>query len=64
MPAGKASVDIGSNWYRSSRSALLVVPSVIVPEARVVVINATHADAGMLTARTVRPFDYDKLFRS
>ena len=63
VPAGKASVDVGSNWYKSSRSTLLTVPSVIVPEARVVLINATHADARTITSRTIRPFDYNKLFR-
>lgn len=63
VPAGKASADIGSNWYKSRKSALLSVPSVIVPEARVVLINAAHADTKLLTAQTVRPFEFNKLFR-
>jgi len=63
VPAGKASADIGSNWYKSARSALLLVPSVIVPEARAILINATHADAKLMKAETIRPFEFNKLFR-
>jgi len=63
VPAGKTSVDIGSNWYRSAKTTLLVVPSAIVPEARVVLINARHPSAKSITARAIRPFDYNRLFR-
>ena len=63
IPAGRASIDHGSTWYRARTSALLVVPSVIVPEEAAVLINAGHADAKSITAETVRLFDYDRLFR-
>lgn len=63
VPAGKASVDIGSNWYKSSESALLLVPSVIVPEERAVLINATHPDAKGIKAATIRLFEFNRLFR-
>ena len=63
LPAGKASVDFGSRWYISRKSALLCVPSVIVPEVRVVLINATHDGARLITATSIRPFVYDTLFR-
>lgn len=63
VPAGKASVDIGSVWYKSSKSALLLVPSVIVPEAHAVLINATHADAKKIKAAIIRPFEFNRLFR-
>jgi RES domain-containing protein len=63
VPAGKASVDIGSNWYKSGASALLLVPSVIVPEEHAVLINATHPDAKVVKAKTIRPFEFNKLFR-
>lgn len=64
IPAGKASVDAGSQWYQSGSSALLLVPSVLVPEETVVLINATHRDADKLTARVMRAFEYNRLFRS
>lgn len=64
IPAGKASMRIGSEWITSLRSAILLVPSVIIPEERAVLINPVHADAGKLTATVVRQFDYNRLFRA
>ena len=63
IPAGRASVAIGSAWLSSLRSAILMVPSVIVPEELAALINPRHADAAVITARAVRVFDYDRLFR-
>lgn len=63
IPGGKASVDIGSTWYKSATSALLCVPSVVVQEECAVLINATHPDAKGIKARTIRPFEFNKLFR-
>ena len=63
VPAGKASVEIGSNWYKSGESAFLLVPSVIVPEERAVLINAAHPDAKRIKAETIRSFKFNKMFR-
>ncbi|MDE2255891.1 MAG: hypothetical protein KGL42_16710 [Betaproteobacteria bacterium] len=63
IPSGMASVEHGSAWIRSSRSLLLLVPSVIVPEESVVLINPAHADAQRLSATNRRAFEYDRLFR-
>ena len=63
IPFGMASVEHGSAWWRSQRSLILLVPSVIVPEEQVVLIHAEHPDAARVTAKTVRPFAYDRLFR-
>jgi RES domain-containing protein len=63
VPAGRASVQIGAEWLRSQRSALLLVPSVIVPEEWVALINPQHPDATHLRAQATRPFEYNKLFR-
>jgi len=64
IPAGRASVAIGSEWITSLRSAILLVPSVIVPEESAALINPAHPDAKKLVATAVRAFDYDRLFRS
>ncbi len=64
IPAGKTSVRIGSEWIASRRSAILLVPSVIVPEEWAALINPAHPDARKLTAKVTRRFEYDKLFRS
>jgi RES domain-containing protein len=64
IPAGQASVKLGSDWLKSLRSPILLVPSVIVPEERAVLINPLHAQANHITARIERAFEYDRLFRA
>ena len=63
IPAGRASVQAGSDWLRSLSSALLEVPSVIVPEESAVVVNPMHPEARQLTAKSIRLFEYNRLFR-
>ena len=63
-PAGGASVKVGSAWLSSKRSVLLLVPSVIVPEERTALINPVHPDAARLSAKVLRQFEYDRLFRN
>lgn len=63
IPAGRASVGVGSRWIREGASVLLEVPSVIVPEETVVALNATHPEIERLKATVVRRFDYPRLFR-
>ncbi len=64
IPPGRASTDIGSTWIKTMTSALLLVPSVVVKEEYVVLINPRHPDATGITASTIRPYEYNKLFRS
>ena len=63
IPAGRTSVGFGSRWIREGASALLEVPSVIVPEETVVALNATHPEIERLKATVVRRVDYPRLFR-
>jgi RES domain-containing protein len=63
IPAGQASVSFGSEWLRSRRSAVLLVPSVIVPEEWCVLINPVHPLAARISATVSRGFEYDRLFR-
>ncbi len=58
-PSGRASIAFGTDWLRAGRSALLVVPSVIVPEECNVVVNPQHAGGGRITAVKVRKWLYD-----
>ena len=64
IPAGRASVKVGSDWLTSLRSPILMVPSVIVPEEWACLINPRHPEAVRITARVVRLFEYNRLFRS
>jgi RES domain-containing protein len=58
-PAGQVSIRLGTAWVRSGRSALLVVPSVMVAEERNVLINPAHADCGRITTVKQRRWLYD-----
>jgi len=64
IPAGRASAKAGSNWLSSLTSPILMVPSVIVPEEWVSLINPKHSEASRITAKVVRLFEYNRLFRS
>lgn len=63
VPAGLVSVKAGSRWLKSGSSALLQVPSVIVPEEFATLINPAHADTAGMKAKVIRRFEYDLLFR-
>ncbi|KGM33269.1 RES family NAD+ phosphorylase [Inquilinus limosus] len=64
-PAGRASIAFGTAWIRSGSSALLIVPSVIVPEELNVLINPLHPDSARISAAKVRKWIYDpRLVRS
>ena len=63
VPAGPVTVKAGSAWLTSRESALLLVPSVIVPEESCVLINPAHADSAKITAKVLRRFEYGALFR-
>jgi RES domain-containing protein len=58
-PAGRASIEFGTRWIRSNVSALLVVPSVLVPEEFNVLINPQHSDSATITAAKTRRWLYD-----
>jgi RES domain-containing protein len=63
IPAGRSSADLGSEWLRGAKSAILVVPSVVVPEEDVALINPAHSGARDIKAKAVRQFTYNVLFR-
>ena len=58
-PAGQVSIRFGTNWARSASSALLLLPSVIVPEEFNVILNPRHADTARITALKQRKWLYD-----
>ncbi len=58
-PAGQVSIRFGTGWARSGRSALLVVPSVIVQEEGNVLVNPAHPDSARIAAVKQRRWLYD-----
>lgn len=59
LPEGLVSRGEGSAWLKAGRTALLVVPSVIIAEEDNVLINPAHADSAAVVAVRVRRFLYD-----
>lgn len=62
QPAGMTSVQAGEAWLSGRASALLVVPSVIVPEESNILINPQHADSARITATVLRKWHYDSRY--
>lgn len=60
VPEGKVSLDLGDTWLKAARTAMLVVPSAIVPEEQNVLLNPRHPQAGSVTATLLRPWVYDQ----
>ncbi|QDQ29014.1 RES domain-containing protein [Chitinimonas arctica] len=59
VPVGKASLDFGDAWANSLASAVLLVPSVIVPDEHNILINPLHPDAARISATKLRRWLYD-----
>lgn len=63
-PAGRVSLDTGDAWLQAKSSALLAVPSVIVPEEHNVLVNPLHGDVARLSATKLRRWLYDGRLRA
>ncbi len=61
-PAGRASLRFGSDWLKGKATALLILPSVIVPEELNILINPIHPDSRGVSATKVRRWNYDARF--
>ena len=58
-PTGRVSIAVGDTWLNSKLTAVLTVPSAIVPEDTVTLINPAHPDAKLITAQKIRKWIYD-----
>ena len=53
-------VAFGDAWLEGQRTAVLRVPSVIVPESMNVLVNPRHPEAALVTIANRRPFAFDE----
>jgi RES domain-containing protein len=61
---GPASLQaLGARWVREARTAVLLVPSAVIPGERNVLVNPRHADAARIRARKPLPFGFDPRLR-
>ncbi|WP_297375005.1 RES family NAD+ phosphorylase [Acidiferrobacter sp.] len=63
LPAGPASRRHGDEWLDQSRSVVLEIPSIVVPEEYNVLVNPNHARAAEVTATVMRLWRYDLRLR-
>jgi len=63
-PVGLSSLEFGDRWVKSEASALLVVPSVVIPLEHNVLINPAHSDASGLVFSNTGKFVFDERIRA
>lgn len=59
VPPGVGSMAFGTTWARENRSLVLDVPSVLVREERIAVLNPNHPEFGAVKMVIERQFHYD-----
>jgi RES domain-containing protein len=59
LPAGRASMELGNTWIRDKTSAILLVPSIAVPEEQNILINPAHPQSVQIKAIKIRKWIYD-----
>lgn len=60
VPEGMVSLDEGDNWLRQNASALMIVPSVIVPDEFNVLVDPAHPDASRIGVVKLKKWQYDQ----
>lgn len=58
-PPSLASMQVGDSWLRLSETALLEVPSAIVPAENNFLLNPSHRDFAKLRISPMRAFQFD-----
>jgi RES domain-containing protein len=59
IPAPAALATMGDNWFRSGSTAILAVPSVVIPMEYNYLINPSHPDFVRLAVESPQPFELD-----
>jgi RES domain-containing protein len=58
-PASASTRAIGDDWVTAGGSAVLAVPSAVIPAERNYLINPLHPDFPRITVGPAEPFDFD-----
>jgi RES domain-containing protein len=58
-PAPPELAVLGDRWRRTARTAVLSIPSVVIPHERNFVLNPAHEDFARLEAGRAEPFSFD-----
>lgn len=60
FPAPESTKSIGADWIQQSQSAVLAVPSILVPIEMNFLVNPQHPDFARLKVSEARAFQYDR----
>ena len=58
-PAAEASIRYGSRWFHQQETAVLDIPSVLIPIERNYVLSPSHPDFPRIEISRPRPFTFD-----
>lgn len=61
LPAGPQAAGFGTRWLQAAGQLGMVVPSVVLPEARNIVINPRHPAMQATTLEVLREFSFARL---
>jgi RES domain-containing protein len=59
FPAGMATAAFGDRWLRDARSAVLAIPSVIIPAETNYLLNPAHPDFHRIRIGEPQPYEFD-----
>jgi RES domain-containing protein len=63
QPPNVASKSIGDGWIKTGQSAVLALPSVLVPQERTFLLNPKHADFAKIKISDIGTFELDRRLR-
>jgi len=58
-PAPSALTLVGERWIEAARTAVLSIPSAVIPHERNFILNPAHRDFARLKAGRAEPFSFD-----
>ncbi len=58
-PAPEGLAGLGSEWVRGGQTAVLVVPSAVIPQEHNYLINPAHPDIRAIRVGSPQPFSLD-----
>ena len=60
VPSPRALKEIGHEWIKTQVSAVLQVPSIIIPEESNYILNPFHPDFNQVELKEIRPYNFDE----
>jgi len=64
LPGSASAVSFGNNFVATAKHLGMIVPSVVMPEAKNIVLNPNHTAFSKVKMSLIRPFEFDSRLRS